>query len=91
VPTRVKVRVFHELRTTLGKGEFEIEAGTLGDVVSSLISMSKSIKEVVFDAQGKIRNYTTFYINNMAQNPPDFSRKLNDGDLILVVPTAAGG
>jgi len=32
-----------------------------------------------------------FYINNTAQNPPELPRKLNDGDLILLVPTAAGG
>jgi molybdopterin converting factor small subunit len=44
-----------------------------------------------FDAGGKLRSYTIFYINNTAQNPPELARKLNDGDLILLVPTAAGG
>ena len=91
MPTKVKVRVFHELRTTLGQGELELEANTLGDVVASLISRNDSIKEVIFDSKGKIRAYTIFYVNNTAQNPPDFSRKLKDGDLVLLVPTAAGG
>jgi MoaD family protein len=91
MPARVKVRVFHELRTTLGESEFELEANTLGDVVASLISRKNSIKELIFDSDAKIRAFTTFYVNNMAQNPPDLSRKLNDGDLVLLVPTAAGG
>ena len=91
MPTKVKVRVFHELRTTLGQSELELEAKTLGDVVASLISRKNSVRELIFDSHGKIRAYTTFYVNNSAQSPPDFSRKLNDGDIILLVPTAAGG
>ena len=91
MPTKVKVRVFHELRTTLGQSELELEAKTLGDVVASLISRKNSVRELIFDSHGKIRADTTFYVNNSAQSPPDFSRKLNDGDIVLLVPTAAGG
>ena len=88
---KVKVRLFHELRSALGQSELELEANTLNDLVSSLISKHPSVKEVLFDPNGKLRSYTTFYINNTAQNPPELARKLNDGDLILLVPTAAGG
>jgi len=88
---KVKVRLFHELRSTLGQSEIELEANTLSDVVESLISSNGSVKELFFDAHGKLRNYTIFYINNTPQNPPELTRKLNDGDLILLVPTATGG
>ena len=91
MPTRVTVRLFHELRTALGESELELEADTVGDLITSLISRKNSIKDLIFDSNGKIRSYTTFYVNNTAQSPPDFSRKLNDGDLVLLVPTAAGG
>jgi len=91
VAKRVKVRLFHELRTALGESELELEADTVGDLIESLISRKNSLRELIFDSNGKIRPYTTFYINNTAQNPMDFSRKLNDGDLVLLVPTAAGG
>jgi len=47
--------------------------------------------QYLIDAKGKLRSYTMFYINNTPQNPPELARKLNDGDLILLVPTAAGG
>jgi molybdopterin converting factor small subunit len=88
---KVRVRLFHELRSTLGQSELELESNTLNDVIDSLISRDQSVKGLFFDVNGQLRSYTMFYINNTAQNPPDLARKLNDGDLILLVPTAAGG
>lgn len=88
---RVKVRLFHELRSNLGESEIELEADTLNDVVKSLIERSETVKDLMFDSNGQLRTYILFYVNNSVQNPPDLSRKLNDGDLILLVPPAAGG
>jgi molybdopterin synthase sulfur carrier subunit len=88
---KVKVRLFHELRSTLGQSELEVEGDTLNDVVNSLIARDESVREVFFDNHGNLRSYAMFYINNIPQNPPNLSRKLNDGDLILLIPTAAGG
>jgi molybdopterin converting factor small subunit len=68
-----------------------MQAYTLNDVISSIISRDQSVKGVFFDANGGMRSYTTVYINNIAQNPPELARKLNDGDLVLLIPTAAGG
>lgn len=91
MPAKVKVRLFHELRASLGESEMQLEANTLNDVVQSLIAKNESVRQVIFDQQGKLRGYTMFYINNAAVNPPELTRKLNDGDLVLLVPTAAGG
>ncbi len=91
MPAKVKVRLFHELRATVGRSEVELEAGTLSEVVKALVSMSNPVNDLLYDSQGKLRSYTLFYVNNLVQNPPDLSRKLDDGDLILLVPPAAGG
>jgi MoaD family protein len=88
---KVRVRLFHELRNELGQSEVQIEAATLKDVVQSLINMHSSVKNLLFDSHGKLRGYTLFYVNSLVLNPPDLSRKLNDGDLVLLVPPAAGG
>jgi MoaD family protein len=88
---KVRVRLFHELRNQLGQSEIEIEAATLKDVVQSLINMHDAVKNLLFDSHGKFRGYTLFYVNNRVLNPPDLARKLNDGDLVLLVPPAAGG
>lgn len=75
----------------MGQSELELDGETLSDVVDSLISRDQTLKSLFFDRDGKLRSYIGFYINNTAQNPPELARKLNDGDLILLVPTAAGG
>lgn len=87
----MKVRLFHELRSYLGQSELEIEASTLNDVLELLIHRQNSVKEILFDSKGNLRGYTLFYVNNKVQNPPDLSMKLNDGDLVLLVPPAGGG
>ena len=88
---RVKVRLFHELRTNVGQSELELEASTLNELIQTLIQRYSTLKELLFDSQGKLHGYMFFYINNAVQDPPSLSRKLNDGDLVLLVPSAAGG
>jgi MoaD family protein len=88
---KVKVRLFHELRTNVGQSEIELEANTLNDMIHTLIRRYNSLKDLIFDSNGKPHHNILFYINNMVQNPPDLSTKLNDGDLVLLVPPAAGG
>ncbi len=88
---RVRVRLFHELRSSVGESELELEANTLNEVLQTLIHRSEAVKDLIFDSQGQVRGYLLFYVNNMVQNPPNLSQKLNDGDLVLLVPAAAGG
>jgi MoaD family protein len=89
--SKVKVRVFHELRNQLGRSEFEIEANTLNDLIGSLIAKQSAVKDLLFDSKGTLRRYTLFYVNNIVLNRPNLAQKLNDGDLVLMVPPAAGG
>lgn len=88
---RIKVRLFHELRTSIGASEVEFQADTLNQVVEILIHRNGAVKDLLYDPEGHLRGYIRFYINNVVQNPPDMSRKLNDGDLVLLVPAAVGG
>ena len=88
---KVRVRLFHELRNQLGQSELELEANTLSDVIESLITKQNTVKELLFDSKGRLRRYTLFYVNNAVLNPPNLAQKLDDGDLVLMVPPAAGG
>lgn len=91
MPPKVRVRLFHELRETVGQSELEIEADTLSDVVKSLIDRQSSLKELFFDSKGNLRRYILFYLNNKVQNPPNLTAKLNNSDLVLLIPPSAGG
>jgi molybdopterin converting factor small subunit len=75
----------------VGQSELELEANTLDEVLMSLINTSKSVKDLIFDSQGQLRRYMMLYVNNIIQNPPNLSQKLNDGDLVLLVPAPSGG
>jgi MoaD family protein len=88
---RVKVRLFHELRSSLGQSELELQASTLNDVVRSLISKQSEVRDLLFNSDGSLRRYTLFYVNNVVIAPTNLGRKLNDGDMVLLVPPAAGG
>jgi MoaD family protein len=91
MPAKVTVRLFHELRNQLGESEIKLEAATVNEAVQSLISRESAVKDLLFDSHGTLRRYTLFYVNNTVLDPPDLGRKLNDGDLLLLVPPAAGG
>lgn len=87
----VRVRLFHELRNEIGQSEIEVEAITLNDVVQSLIERRDTVKPLLFDTDGKLRSQILFYVNNSILKPVDLARKLNHGDIVLLVPPAAGG
>ena len=75
----------------MGQSELELEADTLNDVVKSLISKQGSLKELLFNSKGNLRGHILFYVNNKVQNPLDLNMKLHNGDLVLLIPLAAGG
>jgi len=79
------------LRASVGESEIEVQASTLNEVLQTLINKNGAVKDLLFEHEGRLRGYTLFYVNNAVQNPPDLSMKLNDGDLVLLVPAAAGG
>ena len=79
------------MRASIGESEIEVQASSLNEVLQKLINKNGAVKDLLFDTDGQLRGYTLFYVNNAVQNPPDLSMKLNDGDLVLLIPAAAGG
>jgi molybdopterin converting factor small subunit len=88
---KVKVRLFHELRSNVGGSDVELEANSLTEMLQSLTDKHVGLRELLLDSKGNIRHHILLYVNNVVQNPLDLSRKLRDGDLILLIPPAAGG
>jgi len=89
---KVKVRLFHELRTAAGGGEIAVDADNVGTLLRTLGERyGKTSKNVLFNEQGHLREYAFVYINNVLQKPIDMSVLLKDGDVILVIPPVSGG
>jgi MoaD family protein len=88
----VKVRLFHELRASAGRGEVTVTANDLGELLRILAeTYGGSARNVLFDQEGKVREYAFVYINNILQKPLDMSVRLKDGDTVMVIPPVSGG
>lgn len=88
----VRVRLFHELRTAAGSGEITVTANNVAELVRTLAEKhGEMTKNVLFDREGRFREYAFIYINNVLQKPVDMSVPLKDGDVILVIPPVSGG
>jgi MoaD family protein len=88
----VKVRLFHELRSAAGGGEIILDAKNVGELLQVLGERyGKTPRNVLFDEEGRLREYAFVYINNVLQKPVDMSVPLKDGDVMLVIPPVSGG
>jgi len=86
----VTVRLFQELRSVAGVGELNMEADTVLNLLKKLrAQFGDRAHDLIFDDKEKIRPYTMVYVNNTLNH--DLDRALNDGDVVLLIPPAAGG
>ena len=89
----IKVRIPTPLqKLTAQKGEVEIKAGNIKELVAALEKNYPGIKDRICDESGKIRRFVNVYLNEedirfLSQE----ETKLKDGDEVSIVPAIAGG
>ena len=88
----VKVRIPTPLQKLTGKGEVEVGAKNVKELVEQLERSYPGFKDRICDEAGKIRRFVNVYLNeedirflNQEQTA------LKDGDEISIVPAIAGG
>ncbi len=89
----VKVRIPTPLqKLTQQKGEIELEAKTVRELIAALEKNYPGIKDRLCDESGKIRRFVNFYLN---EEDIRFLKQeetaLQSGDEISIVPAIAGG
>lgn len=89
----VKVRIPTPLQKLTGqKGEVQIQATTVQDLIEQLEKNYPGIKERLCDEKGKIRRFVNIYLN---EEDIRFLKQeetpLKDGDDVSIVPAIAGG
>ncbi len=89
----VKVRIPTPLqKLTAQKGEVEVKAGSVKDLISQLEKNYPGIKDRICDEQGKIRRFVNVYLNEEdIRFLKQEETSLKDGDEISIVPAIAGG
>jgi molybdopterin synthase sulfur carrier subunit len=88
-----KVRIPTPLRKLTNNEELiEVNAGTVGAVITELQSRYPGIKERLVDDTGAIRRFVNVYVNEedirFLQNQ---ETPLKNGDEISIIPAIAGG
>jgi len=88
-----KVRIPTPLRKLTNNEEIvEVEAATIGDVITELQSRYPGIKERLVDEKGEVRRFVNVYVNEedirFLQNQ---QTPLKDGYEISIIPAIAGG
>ena len=88
----IKVRIPTPLQKMTGKGEVEVKAASIKELIAQLEKNYPGIKDRICDESGKIRRFVNLYLNEedirfMKQE----ETALKDGDEISIVPAIAGG
>ena len=89
----VKILIPTPLRSFVGGArEVEVEAGTVGDALNSLVQRHGQLKKHLFGEDGKLRSFVNVYVNdedvrylNKGETP------LTERDVVSIVPSVAGG
>lgn len=88
-----KVRIPTPLRKLTNNEELvEVNAATIGDVITELQTRYPGIKDRLIDESGSIRRFVNVYVNEedirFLENQ---KTALKDGDEISIIPAIAGG
>lgn len=90
---KIKVKIPLTLyKLTGGTTEFESHGDTVGELLTNLKNQFPDIKETLYDTDGKIRPYYSFFINGrLIKFYENESLPLNDGDEFFIMQIVAGG
>jgi len=89
----VKVLIPTPLRAYADKQDtIELAAATVGEALSALTTRFGDLKKHLYGENGKLRSFVNVYLNDEdIRYLEKESTHVNDGDVISIVPSIAGG
>ena len=89
----VKVRIPTPLqKLTQGKGELEVSAKNVKELLTALEAKYPGIKDRLCDESGRVRRFVNVYLNEEdIRFLKQEATTLKDGDEISIIPAIAGG
>ena len=89
----VEVRIPTVFRKfTDGSAVAEVEAGTVGELISQLGDRYPGFREQVITESGELHRYINVYVNDEdARYLDKLNTEVTDGDVVSLLPSVAGG
>jgi MoaD family protein len=95
---QVSVKFFTALREITGKKEETLtfkdsKTVTIDAILRKLIQRyGKSFREYVFDGKtGEVKSFLQFLVNGRSMTETELGTKLEDGDVLAIIPPVGGG
>jgi adenylyltransferase/sulfurtransferase len=77
---------------TGGQSEIQVEASTAGEALDQLTTTHSELRRHLFNDQNTMRNFVNVYVNDEdIRHVSGPATPVKDGDMILIVPSIAGG
>ena len=79
-------------RFTDGADTLELDGATVGEVLGALTTRFPDLRQNLYGAEGKLRSFVNVYLNDEdIRYLGKDTAKVNNGDVITIVPSIAGG
>jgi adenylyltransferase/sulfurtransferase len=69
----------------------EVNGSTVGQCLDHLIKQFPSVKQWLFDNNGKLHNYMDVYVNGKSTYPEELTKPVKSGDELHILFMVGGG
>lgn len=89
----VTVRLPSPLRPLAGgKGQVEVQAATVGEVVAALEQAHPGFRDRLLDGRGDVQRFVNLFVGeDDVRSRRGLDTPVTDGDVVSIVPAVAGG
>ncbi|HYX93279.1 MAG TPA: ubiquitin-like small modifier protein 1 [Myxococcaceae bacterium] len=89
----MKIYIPTPLRQYTGRAEsVEVQAGTVGEALSTLVAQHPDLKRHLYTDDGRLRSFVNVYLNDEdVRYLQKEATPLKQGDALSIVPSIAGG
>ena len=78
-------------RYTDFEGEFELDASSITEALSALVSKYSDLAPIIYDGKGKLRSVHRLYLNGDVLEVDDVDQALKPEDELGILTAIAGG
>jgi len=76
---------------TKGQQLVSVKGSTVGQCLDDLVKQFPSIKQGLFDGNGKLHSEIDIYVNGESANPEMLAKTVKDGDKLHIIFLIGGG